>query len=152
MKPCSSKFISQAFQTFTVLLAAYGIFGLSRFSWYSGEYFDERLIIFDNGFYPFSWAVFLLVLSQVLRLHARRMFMGSIAASGLLVFVFKLMTLPKDDRIGQELFPSPDLLEGLVLACVILLGLVLMDKFIQQGIDWAVVRPFRALRGKLAAR
>ncbi len=72
--------------------------------------------------------------------------MGGIAVTGLLVFAFKLMTVPESVRIDQELFPSPDLLEGLVFVCLILLGLALMDTFIQKGIDWAVVRPFRALR------
>lgn len=83
MKSQALRLFSLAFQTCAALLAAYGFFGLSRFAWYSGEYFDERLIIFDNGFYPFFWAVILLVLSQLLRLHARRMFMGGIAVTGL---------------------------------------------------------------------
>lgn len=148
MKLKPARFFSVAFQTCATLLAAYGLFGLSRFAWYSGEYFDDSLIGFDNGFYPFFWGVVFLVTGQLLRLQGRRGFMGAVAIAGLLVFSFKLMTLPKLTPIGQALYPSVDLLKDLIIVCVILVGLTLADKRIQQGIDWVVVRPFRALRRK----
>ena len=42
---------STAFLVLAIALGAYGLFDLSHFAWYTGEYFDDRLVLFDNGVY-----------------------------------------------------------------------------------------------------
>lgn len=43
-----------------VFLVAFGL-GLSHFARYTGQHFDERLVIFDNGLYPSMWGAVVLV-------------------------------------------------------------------------------------------
>ena len=64
-----ARFWSAIFLAFATLLVAYGLFGLSRFAWYVGEYFDDRLVLFDNGVYPFLWGYLFLLIGQIFSLR-----------------------------------------------------------------------------------
>jgi hypothetical protein len=143
-----ARFLSAAFLAFATLLVAYGLFGLSRSAWYVGEYFDDRLVLFDNGVYPFLWGYLFLLLGQLLRLHLRRPFMGAAAFAGLLLFLWKRVTVPAHG-VGQEIFPDAELLNELIVMCVVMLGLVLADRHLQYVIDLLLARPCRALWRKL---
>lgn len=67
-----ARLLSSSFLVLAVALVAYGLFGFSRFAWYTGAYYDERMILFDHGFYPFAWGIALLLMGQIARLHHRR--------------------------------------------------------------------------------
>lgn len=144
----AARILSTAFLVFAALLVAYGLFGLSRFAWYEGAYFDNRLVLFDNGFYPFFWGVLLLVLGQILRFQQRRQFMFAAAVTGLMLFLWMRATIPALGNAGQELFPDAELLNDLILICLVMLGLALADRHVQRIIDFVVVRPYRALLRK----
>lgn len=139
-----ARFWSAIFLAFATLLVAYGLFGLSRFAWYVGEYFDDRLVLFDNGVYPFLWGYLFLLIGQIFRLHLRRPFMGAAAFAGLLLLLWKRVTVPAHGT-GQELFPDAELLNELIVMCVVMLGLVLADRHLQYVMDLLLVRPWRAL-------
>lgn len=144
-----ARFLSAAFLFLATLLVAYGLFGLSQSAWYVGEYFDDRLVLFDNGVYPFLWGGLFLLLAQLLRLHFRRPFMGTAAFAGLLLFLWKRVTVPAHGSVGQELFPDVELLNELIVMCVVMLGLVLADRHLPYAIDLLLARPCRALWHKL---
>lgn len=144
----AARLASTVFFAFATLLVAYGLFGLSRFAWHSGMYVDDRLIVFDNGVYPFFWGCLLLVIGQLLHLQRRRQFMGTAAIAGLLVFIWKRVTVPTLGQDVQELFPDAELLNELIFVCVVMLGLALSDRYVQRVIDYVVIRPFRMLMRK----
>jgi hypothetical protein len=146
-----ARFLSAAFLAFAALLVFYGLFGLSRSAWYQGEYFDDRLLLFDNGVYPFLWGSFLLVLGQLLRLRLRRPFMGMAAVAGLALLLWKRATIPTNGHAGEELFPDAELLNELMVVCLVLLGLALADRYARRVIDLVVVKPYRMLFRKRSA-
>ena len=126
-----TRFLSLSFLALAVVLVAYGVFGLSHFSWYTGEYFDDRLFLFDNGVYPFMWGVTLLVIGQLVRLHHRRPAILIAAGTALALFVWKRATVPAPVA-GQTLFPDAELLNELIAICAVLLCLALADRHIQR--------------------
>lgn len=126
-----ARLLSSAFLALAVALVAYGLFGLSHFARYTGEYFDERLVLFDNGIYPFMWGVVLLVIGQIARLHHRRPAMLLAAVAALVLFVWKRLTVPAVIP-GQELFPDVGLLNELIVICSVVLCLALADGHIQR--------------------
>ncbi len=65
----AGRLLGTVFLAFAVSLLAYGLYGLSRFAWYTGACFDDRLVLFDNGVYPFLWGCLFLLLGQCLRLR-----------------------------------------------------------------------------------
>lgn len=111
------------------LMVAYGLFGLSHFASYTGEYVDERLVLFDNGFYPFLWGGVMLVVAQILRVQQQRYIMTIAAVAGLLVLGWKRATIPAP-RPPQLIFPDAELLTWLIVVCLILLCLACVDHII----------------------
>lgn len=126
-----ARFLSSAFLVLAVALVAYGLFGLSHFAWYTGEYIDERLVLFDNGVYPFMWGVVLLALGLFARLYHRRPAILLAAGAALVLFIWKRLTVPAAVA-GQELFPDPALLNELIAIAAVLLVLALVDRPIQR--------------------
>ncbi len=133
------RLLSSGFLVVAVALVAYGLFGLSRFAWYTGEYYDERMVLFDHGFYPFAWGIALLVIGQIARLHHRLPAMLAAAGAALVLFVWKRATVP-GDVAGQRLFPDPSLLDGLIVTAVAVIVLALIDRPIEQAIRNALQR------------
>jgi hypothetical protein len=133
-----ARFLSNTFLTFASVLAGYGLFDMSKFVWYTGLYFD-------NGLYPFIWGCLFLLIGQVFRLQQRRQFMGVVAISGLLLFLWKRATIPAITPTGHSLFPDAELLNSLILVCILLLGLVLADRHVQSIINVLIVRPFQRI-------
>lgn len=125
------RFLSLSFLALAVVLVTYGVFGLSHFSLYTGEYFDDRLFLFDNGVYPFMWGITLLVIGQLVRLHHRRSAILIAAGTALALFVWKRATVPAPVA-GQALFPNAELLNELIAICAVLLCLALADRHIQR--------------------
>lgn len=121
-----TRLISSLFLLLALLLVAYGLFGFSRFVWYSGEYFDERLVLFDNGVYPYILGVVLLVLGQIARLHYRRLAMFLASSTSIAFLAWKRATVPST-VLGQALFPDAELLNELMLMAAVLLVLTLLD-------------------------
>ncbi len=144
-----TQLLSGGFLTLAVLLIGYGLFGLSRFSSYTGEFSDDRLVFFDNGFYPFFWGVLLLVISQLLRLQWHRFVMGATSIVGLTFFLLKRATAPVLNHTGQAVFPDAQLLNELIVVCIVLFGLTLADRYIQRGIEMSIVKLCRALLRKV---
>jgi hypothetical protein len=142
------RILSNAFLAFAVVLVLYGLFGLSRFAWYQGMYFDDRLVIFDNGVYPFLWGVLLLLLGQLLRLNGRRSYMGGAAAAALLLLLWKRTTIPANGHPREELFPDAELLNELIVIALVMLGLVAADPYLRHVVDFVVVKPWRVLSRK----
>lgn len=132
------RFLSSTFLALAVALVAYGLFGLSHFARYTGEYFDDRLVLLDNGIYPFMWGVTLLVVGQLSRLHHRRSAMLIASGAALALFVWKRATVP-EAVTGQELFPDAELLNELIGIAAVLSVLALADR----PIDRAIRRVFR---------
>lgn len=145
----AARILSSAFLTLSALLTMYGLFGLSRSAWYTGDYFDARLVLFDNGVYPFLWGCFFLLVGQLLRLHSRRAFMGAAAVAGLLLLLWKRATIPLHGPVGQQLFPDAGLLNTLIALCIAMLALALIDRHLQHVIDLLLRRPCRTLLRKL---
>lgn len=127
---------SVIFQIFSACLAVCGLISLSRFEWYSGEYYDSRLIVFDNGVYPFLWGMVFLVFGLLMRLFWRRGFLGCVAIIGLFEFSYELIVIPEHIPAGCAVFPSADLLKDLIVVCLVSLGLVLVEKHIRQGVNF----------------
>ncbi|AQR68236.1 hypothetical protein BZG29_07590 [Janthinobacterium sp. LM6] len=133
-----ARLLSSSFLVLAVALVAYGLFGLSRFAWYTGAYYDERMILFDHGFYPFAWGIALLM-GQIARLHHRRPAMLLAAGAALVLLLWKRATVP-DGIANQQLFPGPDLLEGLIVTAVVVIVLALIDRPVEQAIRKAFRR------------
>ncbi|MCL1621702.1 hypothetical protein [Ralstonia pseudosolanacearum] len=131
--------LSTVFLSLAVALVAYGLFGLSHFAWYTGEYFDDRLVLFDNGVYPFMWGITLLAIGQLARVHHRRPAMFIAASVALALFVWKRATVP-GPVAGQELLPDAELLNELIAIAFVLLMLALADGPIQH-----VLNPIRII-------
>ncbi|MDO3527520.1 hypothetical protein ACNRBH_09110 [Ralstonia pseudosolanacearum] len=129
-----TRLLSTAFLSLAVALVAYGLFGLAHFAWYTGEYFDDRLVLFDNGVYPFMWGITLLVIGQLARLHHRRPATFLAAGAALALFVWKRATVP-GPVAGQELFPDAELLNELIAIAFVLLALALADRPIQRVLN-----------------
>jgi hypothetical protein len=91
----AGRMVGTVFLAFAASLVAYGLYGLSLSVRYTGEYFDSRLVVFDNGVYPFLWGCLFLLFGQCLRLHFRRHFMGVVAVVGLLFLMWKRITVPE---------------------------------------------------------
>lgn len=126
-----TRVLSVSFLILAVALVAYGLFGLSHFAGYAGEYVDDRLFLFDNGVYPFMWGIVLLVIGQLARLRHRRLATVIAAGTALALFVWKRATVPSL-AAGQELFPDAALLNELIAVCAVLLCLALADRHIQR--------------------
>lgn len=150
-RPTATRIASTIFLTFASSLVAYGLYGLSRFSTYTGEYFDDRLAGFDNGVYPFVWGCLFLVLGQCLRLRGRSQFVGMVALAGILLLSWKRITMPDLGNAAVQLFPDAEILDSLIVVCAALWGLVLADRFVQRFIDFVLVDPVRRLGKRLNA-
>lgn len=128
-----TRLLSSSFLVLAVALVAYGLFGFSRFAWYTGEYYDERMIGFDHGFYPFAWGIVLLLIGQIARLHHRRPAMLVAAGAALVLLLWKRATVPPA-IVGQQLFPSPSLLNVLIVTALVVIVLALVDRPVEQAI------------------
>lgn len=126
-----ARLMSMAFLSLAVLLVAYGLYGLSHFALYTGEYFDERLLLFDNGVYPFIWGTVILIIGQLARLRHRRPAMLIAAGTALVLFVHMRVSIPSPVA-GQALFPDGSLLDQLIAICVVMFCLALADRSIQK--------------------
>ena len=129
-----AQLLSSGFLVLAIALVGYGLFGLSHFEWYSGEYYDERLFLFDNGVYPFMWGIALLLIGQFARLHHRRPAMLLAAGTALALLLWKRATVPATVP-GQSLFPDPVLLHGLIVISAVVIVLALLDRPIEQAIQ-----------------
>ena len=116
-----------------VALVGYGLFGLSHFAHYTGEHFDKRLVLFDNGVYPFMWGVILLLIGQLARLHHRRPAMLTAASAAIVILAWKRTTVPPAVA-GQSVFPGAGLLNELLLIAGVLLLLALADHAMAAGL------------------
>ncbi|MDN2717131.1 hypothetical protein [Janthinobacterium sp. SUN120] len=134
-----ARLLSSSFLVLAVALVVYGLFGLSRFAWYTGAYYDERMILFDHGFYPFAWGIALLLMGQIARLHHRRPAMLLAAGTALMLLVWKRATVP-GAIANQQLFPDSDLLAGLIVTTVVVIVLALIDRPVEQAIRKALGR------------
>ena len=112
---------------------AYGLFGFSHFAWYTGEYYDERMVLFDHGFYPFAWGIAILLIGQIARLYHRRPAMLVAASAALVVFLWKRATVPTAIA-DQQLFPDSNLLNGLIVTAIVVIILALIDRPIENAI------------------
>lgn len=120
------RLFSAALLVLATMLVAYGLFGLSKFNVYVGEFYDDRLGLFDNGLYPFLWGSALFVIAEVVRIrHASRLLMAVSTVS--LVIVLRLRAGVALKSSGSELFPDRLLLNELRLCCVVLLAISLVD-------------------------
>lgn len=124
---------SSVFLAVAVALVAYGLFGLSHFADYTGEYFDERLVLFDNGVYPFMWGVVLLLIGQLARLHHRRPAMLMAASVAIVILAWKRTTVPAPVA-GQSVFPDAALLNELLVVAGVILVLALADHAMATGL------------------
>ncbi|WP_258194805.1 hypothetical protein [Janthinobacterium sp. PAMC25594] len=122
-----ARLLSSSFLVLAVALVAYGLFGFSRFAWYTGAYYDEHMILFDHGFHPFAWGIALLLMGQMARLQQRRAAMLLAAGTALVLLLWKRATVP-EAIANQQLFPGPDLLEGLIVTAVVVIILALIDR------------------------
>jgi hypothetical protein len=127
------RLMSSVFLLGAVALVAYGLFGLSHFAVYTGEYLDERLVLFDNGVYPFMWGVILLLIGQLVRLHHRRPAMLTAAGAAIVILVWKRATVPAAVA-GQSVFPDAALLSELLVIAGVLLVLALADHAMAAGL------------------
>ncbi|RAR64960.1 hypothetical protein C7401_10476 [Paraburkholderia unamae] len=136
----TARLISVAFLSLAVSLVAFGLFGLSHFDRYTGEYFDGRLIVFDNGVYPFMWGVLLLIIGQLARLRLRRPAMLLAAGAALALFVLMRVEIPPP-AAGQAIFPDAGLLDQLIAISSAVLCLALADRPIQRLLS-RIIRGF----------
>lgn len=127
------RFFSSSFLALACALVAYGLFGLSHFEWYTGAYYDERLVLFDNGVIAFLWGVSLLLIGQLGRLHHRRVAMLLASGSALGVLVWMRATVPTA-QAGHALFPDPELLNDLIVIAAVVMALALADRLIERAI------------------
>lgn len=134
-----ARLLSTSFLVLAVALVAYGLFGLSHFAWYTGAYYDERMILFDHGFYPFAWGIALLLMGQIARFQHRRPAMLLAAGAALLLLLWKRATVPVAIA-NQQLFPDPALLEGLIVTSIVVIVLALIDHPVEQAIRKALGR------------
>lgn len=134
------RLLSSSFLVLAVALVGYGLFCFSRFAWYTGEYYDERMILFDHGFYPFAWGITMLLLGQIARLHHRLPAMLLAAGAALMLFLWKRATVP-GDVAGHRLFPDASLLDELIVAAMVVIVLALIDRPIEQAIRKVLRRP-----------
>ncbi|MGK5006189.1 hypothetical protein [Janthinobacterium sp. LB2P70] len=134
-----ARLLSSSFLVLAAALVAYGLFGFSHFSWCTGAYYDERMILFDHGFYPFAWGIALLLMGQIARLHQRRAAMLLAAGAALVLLLWKRATVPAAIA-NLQLFPDPDLLEGLIITAVVVIVLALIDRPVEQAIRKALGR------------
>lgn len=116
-----------------VALVAYGLFGLSHFADYTGEFFDQRLVLFDNGVSPFMWGVVLLLIGQLARLNHRRPAMLTTASASIVILAWKRTTVPAAVA-GQSVFPDAGLLNELLVIAGVLLVLALADHAMAAGL------------------
>ena len=133
-----ARLLSSGFLVLAVALVVYGLFGFSRFAWYTGVYHDERMILFDHGAYPFAWGIALLLTGQIARLHHRRPAM-LLAAGAALLLLWKRATVPAAIA-NQRLFPDPALLEALIVTAAVVIVLALIDRPVEQAIRKALGR------------
>lgn len=134
-----ARLLSSGFLVLAVALVVYGLFGFSRFAWYTGVYYDERMILFDHGAYPFAWGIALLLTGQIARLHHRRPAMLLAAGAALLLLLWKRATVPAAIA-NQRLFPDPALLEALIVTAAVVIVLALIDRPVEQAIRKALGR------------
>ena len=134
-----ARLLSSGFLVLAVALVAYGLFGFSRFAWYTGAYYDERMVLFDHGYYPFASGIALLLMGQIARLHYRRPAMLLAASAALMLLLWKRATVP-GAIVNQQLFPDPDLLEGLIATAVVVIVLALIDSPIEQALQKVLTR------------
>lgn len=140
---------SGAFLALSAAVFAYGLFGLSRFNWYRGAYFDDSLILFDNGFYAFFWGSLLLSIGLLMRLRRGREFTLAAMGAGLTLLLWMRATVPAIRDTGEELFPDAGLLNALIFVCCVLGLLALADRQVQLVIDLLILRPFRKIKSLL---
>lgn len=127
----AARLMSMAFLSLAVLLVAYGLYGLSHFAMYTGEYFDERLLLFDNGVYPFIWGIVTLIICQLARLRHHRSAMLIAVGTAFVLFVHMRVSIPSPIA-GQAIFPDRSLLNQLIAICVVMFCLALADRSIQR--------------------
>lgn len=137
MKPAS--LLSSGFLILAVALVGYGLFGLSHFEWYTGEFYDQHLVVFDNGVYPFMWGIALLLIGQIARLQHR--FPATLLAAGaaLLLLVWQRAMAP-GAVAGREVFPDAGLLNELIIIAAVVLAIGLADRPIERLIRSALGR------------
>lgn len=107
--------------------------GLSHFEWYVGEYYDERLVLFDNGFYPFAWGTALLLIGQLARFHYRVLAMLIAESVAIAVLLWKRSTVPAP-LADHALFPDTTLLNELIVIAIVIAGLALADAYMARVI------------------
>ena len=113
-------------------LVGYGLFGLSKFNPYVGEFYDERLVLFDNGLYPFMWGATFFVIAEVFRIrHAARV-LSVVSAFSLGLFLWLRVRAPAAAAGGQQFFPDRSMLNDLLFACLVLLSIALADLMISR--------------------
>lgn len=113
------------------LLVIYGLFGLSKFSMYVGEFYDERLVLFDNGLYLFIWGITFFVIAEVFRVRHAARALTAVSAISLGGFAWLRARAPTTVS-GQQFFPDRALLNELLLACFALLVIGLADLMISR--------------------
>ena len=129
----ATRFLSSGFLMLAVALVLYGLFGLSNFGWYVGDYHDERLVLFDNGFYPFAWGTTLLLIGQLARFHYRVRAMLTAGSVAIVVLLWKRATVPVP-LANHALFPDIMLLNELIAISTMIVGLALVDSHIARAI------------------
>jgi hypothetical protein len=122
--------LSTALLISSTVLAVWGIYGMVTFTDSTGSGYDDRFLIFDNGFYPFFWGSLLLFVGYLLRFRFRLYALGLVAISDLLILVWKQFALRK-----QQI--DYNFLSELFLICIMLFVFVLLDGFVQQAYDFA---------------
>jgi len=125
------RLLGAALLLLATLLVAYGLFGLSKFNAYVGEFYDDRLVLFDNGLYPFMWGAAFFVFAELFRIrHAARVLAG-VSAVSLCVFLWLKARAPVAVS-GQQFFPDRSMLNELLIACLVLLSVALADLLISR--------------------
>lgn len=124
----ATRLLSSSFLVLAIALVLYGLFGLSHFDWYVGEYYDERMVLFDNGFYPFAWGVALLLIGQFARFHYRVRAMLTAGIVAVVVLLWKRATVPVP-LADHTLFPDKTLLNELIVIAIVIVGLALAEPY-----------------------
>lgn len=123
------RLLSTALLGLATLLIAYGLFGLSKFNMRMGEFYDDRLVLFDNGLYPFIWGTALFALAEVFRVRHVARVVAVVSAFSLGPLLW-LRTRVATAVGGQQIFPDGSMLDELLLACSFLLAVALADLLI----------------------
>ena len=120
------RILAVALLALATLLVAYGLFGLSKFNAYVGEFYDDRLVLFDNGLYPFMLGAAFFVIAEVFRVrHAARVLsVVSVFSFGLFLWLRARAPLAVG---GQQFFPDRSMLNELLLVCFFLFAISLAD-------------------------